>query len=552
MYIKLSWIFLAIALYIEIFYDFFYINDINSHKMFVYRLSFILTSAFINVLKLVAINKGIFTKDGLYLSLRGIEIIMLTFSASFLGFSYLAYPFIFILILLITNKKGKMGAVYVGFSMLMDLIFNFSYSFISGNGKNSFADYGNIIGNLVPYLLLFMFSMISGSMSEDNEESEQKNMKLYIELEDKFQELEKAQDEIKLQNDKLKETNYKIEDANKKLRDSIAEFYTVQQITQAISSIFDVKELLRHVNDIIIGVMGVNNSTIILYDEKKERLRVHTTNVSNRKELIALFDNINCDALKDVLKSKQPIMENFVDRNEFPFTEEREVCSLICVPLVTKTRDFGLVLVEHKYFNAFDDNNLRLLNIIGQQVSIALENAELYEKMHELATVDNLTGVYNRLYFQDRFQKEFELAQKECYTLSLAILDIDHFKRFNDTFGHLFGDKVLKDISGLLKNSLRSGDIIARYGGEEFVLLFPRTGLKEAFDKVEMLREKIAGTVVRDELVTASVTVSFGLATYPETSSNQSELLKMADNALYDAKESGRNCVKIANDVQSI
>jgi diguanylate cyclase (GGDEF)-like protein len=293
--------------------------------------------------------------------------------------------------------------------------------------------------------------------------------------------------------------------------------------------------------------MGVNNSTVILYDEKKDRLRVHTTNVSSKPELIALFDNINCDLLKDVLKSGEPLMENFVDSKEYCFTQEREVCSLICVPLVTKTKKFGLVLVEHKYFNAFDEDNLRLLNIIGQQVSIALDNAELYERMHELATVDSLTGVYNRLYFQERLQQEFENAQKNEYELSLAIFDIDHFKRFNDTFGHLFGDKVLRHISDLLKNSLRSGDIIARFGGEEFVLLFPRTGIKEAYDKVEVLREKIAKTAIRDELVTASVTVSFGLSAYPEVSTTESDLLKMADNALYDAKESGRNCVKIAN-----
>lgn len=515
--------------------------------MIVYRLVFIFALAFVNLLKQVAINKGLFIRNGLYFGLKAFEIITITFSMRFLGFGQLVYPFMFIIILLITNKKAKKGAFYVvPFIIMTDLIFSFLNYFTYQKSQFSITLYGTLFTKIIIYFLMFMFSMICGSISADNLENEKKNKKLFNELENKFYQLENEQRETKLQNEKLKETNFKIEEANKKLRDSIAEYYTVQQITQAISSIFDVKELLKHVNDIIIGVMGVNNSTIILYDEKKDRLKVHTTNVSNREELIALFDNINCDALKDVLKSKKSLLENFVDSKEFPFTQDREVSSLICVPLVTKTKNFGLVLVEHKYFKAFDEDNLRLLNIIGQQVSIALENAELYERMHEMATVDNLTGVYNRLYFQDRLQKEFENAQKEGYSLSLAIFDIDHFKRFNDTFGHLFGDKVLKDISNLLKSSLRSGDIIARYGGEEFVVLFPRTGLKEAYDKVEILREKIAKTVIRDELVTASVTVSFGLASYPETSSTQSELLKMADNALYEAKESGRNCVRIA------
>ena len=168
--------------------------------------------------------------------------------------------------------------------------------------------------------------------------------------------------------------------------------------------------------------------------------------------------------------------------------------------------------------------------------------------MHERATVDGRTGVYNRLYFQERLNEDFENAPNEKYDLSLALLDIDHFKRFNDMFGHLFGDKVLSRIATLIKKSLRSDDVIARYGGEEFVILLPRTGIKEAYYKVERLRELIAKTSITDGTVTSSVTVSFGVSSYPELSSSESELLKMADDALYDAKESGRNCVKIAGE----
>lgn len=544
-YINLSWIFVLLILSIEIYHIFY---NGKSSNFEISRMIFILLTALINLFKQKTINKGVFSENRFYFTFRIAEVVMVTFSVVILRFNQFIFLFLFCLILLIAIKNGKKGAFYlVLFALFSDLVLNGVYFITHQDYFNMFFDYGEILRSVYLYFLLFMFSIMCGKIYEDNTENEQKNEKLYDELEGKYQELEKAQEEIKLHNEKLKDTNFKIEDTNKKLRESIAEFYTVQQITQAISSIFDVKGLLKHVNDIIIGVMGVNNSTIILYDEKKDRLRVDNTNVSDKQELIALFDNINCDVLKDALKTGQPIMENFVDIEEYPFIEEREVCSLICVPLVTKSKNFGLVLVEHKYFNAFDEDNLRLLNIIGQQVSIALENAELYEKMHELATIDNLTGIYNRLYFQDRLKQEFEDAQNNGYELSLAIFDIDHFKRFNDTFGHLFGDKVLKQISELLKNSLRSGDIIARFGGEEFVLLFPRTGLKEAYKKVEILRDKIAKTDIRDELVTASVTVSFGLSTYPEISSTQSELLQMADNALYDAKENGRNCVKVAS-----
>jgi len=98
---------------------------------------------------------------------------------------------------------------------------------------------------------------------------------------------------------------------------------------------------------------------------------------------------------------------------EYPFVEGRGIHSLLCVPLITKAKKFGLVLIEHKYFNAFDDNNLRLLNIIGQQVGIAMENVELYQRMHEMATIDSLTGIYNRLYFQESSERNLRTPKRK-------------------------------------------------------------------------------------------------------------------------------------------
>ncbi|MCX7843019.1 MAG: sensor domain-containing diguanylate cyclase [Clostridia bacterium] len=377
--------------------------------------------------------------------------------------------------------------------------------------------------------------------------SEEENQKLVKELSEKYDLLAVAQEESKYQYEKLKETNIKLEETNNKLTASIAEFYTLQQISQAISSILDVKELLRFINDVILGVLGVNNTTIVLYDEKRNRLKVHTTNIKDQAELIILKDNINCEILLNALCNSKPILDNFVDPDDYPFVAGREVNSLICVPLTTKTRRFGLVIVEHKYNNAFDDNNVRLLDIIGQQVGIAMENAELYQKMQEMATIDGLTGVYNRLYFTERLKTELENAKKGEYQLSLAIFDIDHFKRFNDTFGHLFGDKVLQSISNTVKASLRSTDILARFGGEEFIILFPYTNLEEAYEKVEILRKKIANTQVKDEYITASVTVSFGISSFPVCAFTEADLISSADDALYQAKAAGRNCAKVAN-----
>ena len=144
-----------------------------------------------------------------------------------------------------------------------------------------------------------------------------------------------------------------------------------------------------------------------------------------------------------------------------------------------KGRTLGIVLIEHSIKDAFDDENMRLLEVISQQVSIAIENARLYQQMHDLATLDNLTGAYNRLYFNDKLQEEFKKAQEGGHDLSFIILDIDHFKKFNDTYGHLWGSGS-KNSFGLHYENTQKRRCFCRYGGEEFVILMPYTSLEQA------------------------------------------------------------------------
>ena len=205
-----------------------------------------------------------------------------------------------------------------------------------------------------------------------------------------------------------------------------------------------------------------------------------------------------------------------------------------------------MILVEHTLSNAFDSENVRFLRIIAQQVGIVMENAELYVKMKEMARKDGLTGIYNRQYFQERLQFEFKEAQKNGWPLSLVIYDIDHFKKFNDMYGHLFGDKVLKSVAEVVASTLRKEDMIARYGGEEFTILLPRTSLDEAYEKVETLRKMISRHVIEDNLISVSVTASFGVSTFDECALTENDLVRTADDALYEAKAAGRNCVMTA------
>ena len=240
------------------------------------------------------------------------------------------------------------------------------------------------------------------------------------------------------------------------------------------------------------------------------------------------------------------MIDNNVNPSDYPLTKGRNIQSLICVPFFSKGRPLGVVLIEHSIQDAFDDENMRLLEVISQQVSIAIENARLYQQMHDLATHDALTGAYNRLYFNDKIQEEFNNAVERGHDLSFVMLDIDFFKKFNDTYGHLFGDLVLKTLSRYIMKTLRKEDMFARYGGEEFVIIMPYTSLEQAAEKAEEIREGVSKLMVTDRVVSASVTISLGVSSYPQISSRPQELVGMADDALYKAKACGRNRVIIA------
>lgn len=179
---------------------------------------------------------------------------------------------------------------------------------------------------------------------------------------------------------------------------------------------------------------------------------------------------------------------------------------------------------------------------------------QLANKLAVQATIDSLTNIYNRRAFDEFATKSVLRAQRDKKPISMIIMDIDLFKQVNDQYGHQIGDKVLQEFSLRLKGSLRQYDILARYGGEEFTLLLPDTNTKTAMLIAEKLREKIAQPVfcLEDDAVLA-VTASFGVATNQGDNVDWQQLISLADQALYHAKEEGRNCVKLHSaDVHSM
>lgn len=178
-------------------------------------------------------------------------------------------------------------------------------------------------------------------------------------------------------------------------------------------------------------------------------------------------------------------------------------------------------------------------------VDLQKELVETNKRLERLSITDGLTRLYNHRYFQDELARAFEESQRYGRPLSLAIIDLDFFKKINDTYGHAVGDEVLKGVSHIFNESIRSTDLVARYGGEEFTVMMPETELQDAVVFAEKIRGLVEATPISTQAGPLAVTVSIGTASVPHTSVHAAkELIVAADKALYRAKSSGRNQVQ--------
>jgi two-component system cell cycle response regulator len=224
---------------------------------------------------------------------------------------------------------------------------------------------------------------------------------------------------------------------------------------------------------------------------------------------------------------------------------EEEIMDTVHIPLTAHKKVFGILAATGPVSPAFRRDAPAILNLVSNELNMVLDNARLYEDAKRMAITDGLTRIYNHRFFQELFEKEFKRADRYNTMFSLIMMDIDHFKRINDTHGHLFGDEILKEMAELIKGCLRSMDIVARYGGEEFAILLPETDLDSALQTAERIRLAVENHEFGKSMgKSIRATVSQGVTTYPSAGvGNRSDIVAKADAALYEAKESGRNKV---------
>lgn len=230
------------------------------------------------------------------------------------------------------------------------------------------------------------------------------------------------------------------------------------------------------------------------------------------------------------------------------------VAASVCTPMIAQNKAFGVLSLAAtgpilSNEPPFSESRLQLFQTVAEQISLALANLTLRETLRRQAIRDVLTNLFNRRYMEETLEREISRAQRKNSDVGLLMIDIDHFKSFNDDYGHDAGDIVLREVGARLLQRTRKEDMACRYGGEEFLIILPDTDKKDALTRAEELREALSALHVNyhDQLL-REITVSIGVSVYPDHGKDIENLLKAADVALYNAKRAGRNQVCIAGE----
>lgn len=255
---------------------------------------------------------------------------------------------------------------------------------------------------------------------------------------------------------------------------------------------------------------------------------------------------INAPLLQEMRETRQPCL--IPDTQDDPRWRAIPgmgwIRSFISAPIMIRGQVAGILNVLSGIPDCFAQAHVERLSIFSSQVAIALENAQLFEQVHHMSVTDSLTELMNRHHFFEVARIELERTYRYRRTLSVMMIDIDHFKTINDSHGHAAGDLALREIAGRIRSSVRTVDVVARYGGEEFIVLMPETALLEAGQVAERVRKSVSDDPIEDNSVEVWATLSIGVAEVEEQISTIDTLIGHADQALYAAKAAGRNRVE--------
>lgn len=328
----------------------------------------------------------------------------------------------------------------------------------------------------------------------------------------------------------------------------------IEKFTQEINSHLEKKAIINSLLEGFKKIIGAKKAEILFFEPGSEKL-VFTAAMDWTREEMQSMDISSEDGVIGYVIDHLGVVSSEEMKTDFHLRELEAKSKLKTVMAGALTspdesKVIGVVNIsalEGK--REVEKEDIRAFSILISLTSLALENAELFQRTKMLAIMDGLTKLHNHRYFQDFLKDELDRHIRFKHSLSILISDIDHFKKFNDTYGHQVGDFVLRETARIFKANIRKKiDLAARYGGEEFVVVLPETNASGALKLADRIRQRIEETEFYYEQTENKfrVTVSIGVATYPLHAYNPADLIKRADEALYEAKESGRNKVCLA------
>ena len=320
---------------------------------------------------------------------------------------------------------------------------------------------------------------------------------------------------------------------NVKLEKSIDSLSNIIEVSKYINTFFSSDNLISMINDMILGILGVTYSTIFLIEDSE--LIVKASNIEN------MDINLTSEELLHIKKE-----EEFLINSEKTLKQtgehKRDIHSIMGSPIKLRDKFIGYIIVEHNIYKFMTIELKLFLLSIANQIAIAIENSLLYKELEKINQRDSLLGIYNRKYFFEYLEKNKCKEMKGKF--AIVMIDIDDFKKINDTYGHQFGDKILINTAKIISNGIDEDDILARYGGEEFILYISNfISENSVYNKIEMIRGAIESSKVSFCDDYKSVTASFGMSFFPLNGIEVNELIKNADDLLYKAKKSGKNRV---------
>lgn len=330
-------------------------------------------------------------------------------------------------------------------------------------------------------------------------------------------------------------------------RARINELQALHEVGSTVSSTLKLESLLSQVCQILEETFKYYKISILLVKPQSNELELLASHgYEDTKDNLGRRLRIGRDGITGMVAATgEPVIIDDVTKHPRYICMDPKTRSEIAVPLTSKNRVIGVLNVESDVPSAFDRVDLRLLNTLANQVAVAVENARLYEETEQLAVTDGLTELFNHRYFQGFLDRELSRARRYTRPLSLIMIDLDHFKGINDTYGHQAGDLVLKRVAVAVRAQARDVDLVARYGGEEFMVVLPETGKREAHALAERIRLSVREQrhPLPDGSGEIQVTISLGVASYPEDGAEKSELVDRVDKALYRSKTNGRDRV---------